>query len=155
MKKPSIHRVIPTFLRNRCPIRSRRAAQIVNRYQFNLLRETVYQTRKEFHRLCDRIKRTNTHLQGTLSCDHFHLVTRLVNATYDANFTKHKERLRRRFESLLPKPQTHQPRPSLIKDPVLQLQAEPLPAEAVALLSLGPKFALTPKEVPRMEIRPA
>ena len=75
-----------------------------------------------------------------------------MNATYDAHFIKHKERLRRRFESFSPKPQTQQPRPSLIKDPILQLQAEPLPAEAVALLSLGPKFALTPKEVPKMEI---
>ena len=35
-------------------------------------------------------------------------------------------------------------RPSLIKNPVLQCQEEPLPDEAVDLLSLGPKFALTP-----------
>ena len=41
---------------------------------------------------------------------------------------------------------------STIKDPILQLQSNPLPPEAVEVLKLGPKFALTPKEVPKMEI---
>ena len=146
------HKVIPTFLRNRCPIRSRCAGQIVKRYQFHLLRETISQTRKEFHRLCDRIKRITTCLQGTLSNHHFDLVTRLNKSTYDAYFVKHKERLRRKFELLKPVSQTRQPRPSLIKSPVLQLQAEPLPEESIDLLSLGTKFAVTPKVVPKMEI---
>ena len=44
-------------------------------------------------------------------------------------------------------------RPSLIKQPVQQLQKDnPLPPEAVSLLSLGPKFVVTPKEIPKMEI---
>ena len=44
-------------------------------------------------------------------------------------------------------------RPSLIKNPILQLQKDkPLTAETISLLSLGPKFAVTPKEIPKMEI---
>ena len=68
---------------------------------------------------------------------------------------KNKDRLTKKFETLekkqgKPVPQTA--RPSLIKDPVLQLQEEPLPKEAVSLLSLGTKFALNPKEIPKMDI---
>jgi hypothetical protein len=40
-----------------------------------------------------------------------------------------------------------------IKNAVLQLQdSGPLPPEAIDVLSLGPKFAVMPKEVPKMQI---
>ena len=69
-------------------------------------------------------------------------------------FLRHKERLREKFEKLSQKQKvTPNQRPSLIKNPVLQLQKDgELPSEAVSLLSLGPKFAVTPKEIPKMEI---
>ena len=49
--------------------------------------------------------------------------------------------------------QTTQPTwESTIKNPVLQRQSTPLPPEAVDLLSLGAKFAVTPKEFPTMTV---
>ena len=56
-----------------------------------------------------------------------------------------------------PPPPTHAPlppppRPSTIKTPVLQLQQAPLPPEAIALLNKGPKFALSHKEIPYLDI---
>ena len=42
---------------------------------------------------------------------------------------------------------------SLIKNPLLELQNDsPLPKEAKSLLALGPKFAVTPMEIPKMKI---
>ena len=44
-------------------------------------------------------------------------------------------------------------RPSLIKNPVLELQTDqPLDPETLSLLSLGPKFAVTPQEIPKIHI---
>ena len=68
----------------------------------------------------------NTCHQGTLSNLHFDLVTRLTKSAYDAYFVKHKERLKRKSDLLKPKPQTLQPRRSLV--------TKPFPAESVSLL---------------------
>ena len=67
-----------------------------------------------------------------------------------------KKKLINKFDKLNAKnaaPPRHPTRPSLIKQPLLQLQENnPLPPEAVSILSLGPKFVVTPKEIPKMEI---
>ena len=105
--------------------------------------------------MCHKIKTLKDQLKSTLSNEHFNLVLRLNNSSYESHFSKHKERLTKKFEKIenkqwKPVPTTN--RPSLIKDPVLQLQKDPRPPSAVSLLSLGTKFAVTPREVPKMEI---
>ena len=91
--------------------------------------------------------------KSVLSPEHYQLVMRLTPSTYETNFQRHKNRLKAKFEKLLPKakPSVNN-RPSLIKNPVLQLQSDPLPPAVLALLSLGPKFALTPKSISKMDI---
>ena len=75
------------------------------------------------------------------------------NQSYQRDFDQRKKKLRDKFEKLRPKQPTQQPsRPSTITNPILQLQQTPLPPEAIELLRLGPKFAVTPKEIPNMEI---
>ena len=146
------HSIVPTTFRNRCPIRSKRAKRICAQYQINLLKEALYQKRRDFHKTCNKLKRILSYLKRALSDEHFQLVERVSNKTYEASFEKHKERLKKKFEKLCPKT-THQPtRPSVIRNPVLQNQKDPVPPEVIDLLSLGPKFALTPNEVPNMEI---
>lgn len=61
--------------------------------------------------------------------------------------------MKQKYVSLNPLPPTLRLRDSTIKNPVLQLQKnDPLPPEAVSLLQLGPKFALSPKDIPTMDI---
>ena len=48
--------LIPTFLKNRCPVRSKHARCISKRYQCDLLKETLYQVRRDFHKLSSEIK---------------------------------------------------------------------------------------------------
>ena len=147
--------LIPTFLKNRCPVRSKHARCISKRYQCDLLKETLYQVRRDFHKLSSEIKNIKDSIRTTLSEEHLNLVLRVVETSYEKSFAKHKNRLKDKFEKIESKQRKNKPppsRPSLIKDPVLQLQQQPLPPEALSLLSLGTKFAVTPKEVPKMDI---
>ena len=83
------------------------------------------------------------------------IVLKVINISYEKCFLKHKTRLCKKFEKIQKKekpPAKTPTRPSLVKNPVLQLQSDPLPPEAVAVLSLGTKFAIAPKEVPKMDI---
>jgi hypothetical protein len=61
--------------------------------------------------------------------------------------------LRNKFDNLQSKKTVATQRESRIKKTILQLQKSgPLLPEAVSLLELGPKIALTPQEVPKMDI---
>ena len=147
------HSVIPTSFRNRCPLRSKRSKRICTKYQFSLLNEAIYLKRKDFHRNCNKQKKISEYLKNILSEEHFQLVERVTNSGYEASFQKHKERLKNRFERIKPKIPTLPNRQSVITNPVLQVENDlVIPPEAISLLSLGPKYAVTPKENPNMEI---
>ena len=154
LERCKANRVIPTYLQSRCPIKTPQAKRLRCKYQLALLRETLRQERKKWHRLSYNIRRETDWLQHRLAPVFFPTVQRLSNATYEREFSKQKRKLRNKFSKLTEthKP-THPKRPSLITNPLLQLQTNgPLPPEAVSLLSLGPKFCVTPKEIPKMEI---
>ena len=136
----------PKFLCNRCPVKSRRATQLTKNYRLSLLRECLTLARR---RLFYATK-------SKLSEDHYNTLDRITGQAYKSNFIKKKEKLTKKFDLLkkptLPTASSNANRPSTIKNPILQLQEVPLPPEAVEVLKLGPKFALTPKEIPKMDI---
>ena len=121
-----------------------------------MLRECLTLARRQLHRLVHHITRIKENLQKKLSNKHLLLIYRVTDDSYQKDFNKRKSKLRVKFEKLQSKnrpPTSSQPsRPSTITNPVLQLQSDPLPPEAVDLLKLGPKFAVTPKEIPKMQI---
>ena len=148
--------IVPTFLRNRCPVSSPLAKRITQRYRLDMLRATLHMERKKWHRLSHQIRETKDTLKRRFNTEDFTLVTGLANKTFEKTFEKTKKQLKEKFEKLNVNPNKRRPdptRPPIIKNPVLQLQKDnPLPPEAIALLSLGPKFAVTPKEIPKMEV---
>jgi hypothetical protein len=148
-------RVVPKFLKQKCPIKSRRACKLTIKYQLSLLRECLSQTRGQWRRNTENIKRIVSTLNEKLTPEHFDVVKRITDASYEKDFLKRKKKLKDKFEKLHPTSKRHvtQLRPTTISNPVLQLQdSGPLPPEAIGLLNLGPKFSVTPKEIPKMEI---
>ena len=149
------YRIIPTFLRSRCPIKSKHANKLTKRYQLDILRAALHLERKKWHKLCYKIRLAKSFLVQKLNQTDYNVVNRISESTYERNFTKVKQKLKEKFEKLKSQfvKESVASRPSLIKNPILQLQKDkPLTAEMVSLLSLGPKFAVTPKEIPKMEI---
>lgn len=95
-------------------------------------------------------------LKEKLSSTDFDLILKIVNKAYEHSFIKHKNKLKKKFELLQrrrpPPPPAQPPRPSTINNPVHQLQLTKLQPEIVSLLEKGPKFAVTPKTIPYMDI---
>ena len=123
-------RITPTFLRNRCPIKSARAHRITRRYRQAILKETLHLERKKWHRTLYQTKNINQSLKQRLTEEHFSLVKRLSDSSFERTFKKTKEKLCRKFDNLENQlPKKIQPRrPSTIKNPLLQLQKDnPLP----------------------------
>jgi hypothetical protein len=147
------HKIVPTFLRNSCPIKSKRAQRLTFRYQLSVLKETLYLARGQRHQISLKAKTLFETLKSTLLTEYMELITKISSASYYKDYEKRKTKLKKKFEKLLNeiKPLLHITQPSTIKNSVLQLQKEPLPPEAIDILSLG-HFTLTPKEVPYMEI---
>ena len=145
------------FLKNRCPLKSRRASRLTSNYQLALVRECLSLTRGNLHRISKHIARIKDNLKRKLSTDHLQLIDSVTNKAYERDFEKRKKKLCDKFEKLRQQDPRHRSnnqhqRPSTITKPILQLQETPLPQEAIDLLNLGPKFAITPKEVPKMDI---
>ena len=155
MERCKSYRITPTYLQIRCPTKSAHAQRLTKRYQLDLLKETLHLERKKWHRLSHNIRKIEETLQQGLTYDDYSLISRISDSTYEGSFHKDKERLKKRFEKLKDKyvrPDSLK-RPSLIKNPLLELQKDnPLPPKAVSVLSLGPKFAVTPQVIPKLEI---
>jgi hypothetical protein len=74
-----------------CPINTKRANNLMRRYQHDLLRETLSQTRGQWHYFSSKIKSLTLKLKRRLIPDHFNLVTNLVSASYEKAFEKEKK----------------------------------------------------------------
>ena len=91
----------------------------------SLLRESLYLERTKWHRSSNKIRRTQDTLKGKLSEEHVALISRIAHGTYEKCFLHHMKRLQDKYERLAQKQgKTKQgtTRPSLIKNPILQLQ---------------------------------
>jgi hypothetical protein len=108
----------------------------------------------DWHRLSNTRTKSTAHLKQKLSIDDFNLVNCITDSAYKKEFEKKKKNLTTKYAKLLERQQIPTPtqRPSSIKNPILQLQTATLPPEAVDHLTLGPKFAVTRKEIPYIEI---
>ena len=150
------HRLIPKFLNIRSPVKSRHAFSLVKKLQHNLLRETLTLARRKIHTTAKKIADANAKLKNDLSTEHYSIIERITDESYRRDFEKRKNKLRRKFDKMKEKSQRQNiqtsMRASTIKDPILQLQTGALPQDAIEVLKLGPKFAVTPKEIPKMEI---
>ena len=92
--------VIPTFLQNRCPIKTKRARTITQRYQRSLLKECLHNERRTLHRLQRKIKRDSDVFKEKFSSEHFDLITKITESTYDKLFQKEKKSHRWRIQTI-------------------------------------------------------
>ena len=148
------HGITPRFLNVKCPISTPHARRLTKKYQLDILRETLKQTRAQLHQKNKLLERIKNKIKDTVSPNDFEKILTVVGKSQQTTFKKKSEKLRKKFELLLKKQKPPQipSRPSSIKNTVLQLQQEPLTPEEISLLSLGPQFNLTSKETPFLDI---
>ena len=106
---------------------------------------------KNFYVLINNLNNQKRIPKDKLKTD-FENVTKILKISYEREFMKHKLKLKNKFELLTKKEKTTTKKNSTINTPVLQLQTTPLPLHALALLSNGQKFSLSPKTIPYMDI---
>jgi hypothetical protein len=152
------HNLILSFLNNRCPIKTPRAERINNQYKFNLLKESLYNSKRTFHQLVYKIDSlTNKISRTVVDLQDFELIKSVTNKQSQVLFIRHKNRLRLKFEKLKSAYRTYNDptaakRVTTIKKSVLQLQENPLNETQLKLLSKGPKFVPFYKKAPTLEI---
>ena len=155
LKRCLAHNITPRFLRNKCPVSTSRANALTTKYQKNLLKECFAKEKRKLHKMIANITKQKEYLQQKLSTQDLQKVVRVTDIAYEREFIKHRSKLKSKFENLQ-KENTIQistpSRPSTVNNPVLQLQPESLPPEALSILNKGPKFALTHKKIPYMDI---
>ena len=156
LKRCLSHKIIPKFLCNKCPIKSSRSNVLTKKYRLNLLKECHNMEKKNLFNILKECDQLSAQIKDTLSTPDFTNVSSIVNKAYEREFLRNRAKLKAKFEHLqrqnLPPRLPTSTRTSTIKNPVLQLQKDSLPPEATSLLEKGPKFAITHKEIPYMEI---
>ena len=104
---------------------------------------------KESDQLCQNLKEE-------LSEEHFEMIQRFATSSREKKFIEVKTKLRNKFELLYGAKYKRQFRKkevnqTAVKDCVLDLAGN-VPDDQLAILNLGPKFAVTPKNIPYMDI---
>ena len=153
LKRCLSNNVIPKCLKNRCPIKTKNACRLTEKYRENVLRESFLSEKRHLRELTEKINKKVHSIKNSVNDEDFQKFLSVTNKTYEKTFLKTRSELKRRFEHLLNikqqqlqqqqdlQQQQQQNRPSTIGEPVLQLLPEKLPPEAVAVLKKGPKFA--------------
>ena len=106
------------------------------------------------HCLSNKVNDLSTELRSLFSPDDFRIFVKVSSDACIKRYRLIKDKLKDKFEKLFAEkfPPTTRTRPSTLRDPILQLQTQPLTPEEVDVLNLGPKFVLTPKKIPTMDI---
>ena len=151
------HNIIPRFLQLRSPLPSKRVKNIMEEHKRKLLVAIRNDTKTRYFK---RIKECNQLIQllkEELSEEHFHLILRITLSCREKKFIEIKTKLKNKFELLYnkkykkPFSKTFQENPTMMKDCVLDLAGN-IPEKQLAILNLGPKFAVTPTTIPYMNI---
>jgi hypothetical protein len=88
------HNIVPRFLRNKCPIRSKQATKITLRYRKEILKEAHYQACFSHHTLAHKVKKLQQQLEGKVTKEHHDLIMKIVTTSYEKKYRKIKAKLK-------------------------------------------------------------
>jgi hypothetical protein len=94
LKRCLTHQIVPKFLQNKCPLKSKRAKTLTSKYQKELLKDYLYTTKKDFFSLFKKIKDTEIHLKDNISQDDSKMFISVIEKSYENSFCKHKHKLK-------------------------------------------------------------
>jgi DNA-binding TFAR19-related protein (PDSD5 family) len=146
------HGIVPKFYCHKCPISGYKANNISRKYQHDILRELLHQTRRSWRIKNKKNSNKKIYLSEHLSPQDFEIVSNADEKSYKQEFKKRSTKLRKRFDLLLMSAKPPPQRPSVVKKSTLELQTEALNSEECELLNLGPNFSITPSTIPYLDI---
>ena len=88
LERCAFYGVTPTFLQNRCPIKTKRARIITQRYQRSLVKECLHKEQRTLHSLQRKIKKDDNIFKEKFTTEHYELISRITESTYEKLFQK-------------------------------------------------------------------
>ena len=157
LKRCIHHKIIPKFLQIKSPLLSRRATNITKEHRRNLLIATKNDTKERYFKHVENVHKLKQKLKDKLSEEHYDVLIRITDSSKEKKFILTKEKLKTKFEllyvSIYKRPfKKDTIVPQLVKNCVLNLDGSEIPKNQLEVLNLGPKFAVTPKFIPYMDI---
>ena len=150
------NKLIPKSLRIRCPIRSNRGKEVTKKYRFELLLATKNDAKHRFFSTIKEADQIEEDLVSKLDFADMEIIRKVTEEARESMFLRSRERLQKKFKILEEEREAQQrsndPRPSVVKTPILNLASAEVPKEHLDLLSLGPKFVPNPTRIPYMDI---
>ena len=150
------HQIIPRFLQIKSPFPSKRIKNITEEHKKKLLIATRNDAKTRYFKRSEESKQLTQILREQLSDEHFSTITRVTASSKEKKFLEVRTKLKNKFELLYeakykrPFTKTNENQ-TAVKNCVLDLAGD-IPDDQRTILNLGPKFAVTPKTIPYMEI---
>ena len=150
------HNIIPKFLKIKSPVATKRVKNITITHRKKLLVATKNDTKERYFKHLKSASKLHETLRNDLSEEHFEVVKRITESSREKKFEQMKTKLKTKFELLYENKygnfHDNVKTLKLVKNCVLNLANEELPKTHLELLSLGPKYAIVPKNIPYMDI---
>ena len=152
------NKLIPKSLRIRSPNRSNRGKEVAKKFRFELLLATKNDAKHRFFSTTKEANRIEEDLVSELDFADMEIVRRVTEEARESMFLRSRERLQKKFKILVEERddqrRSNEPRPSVVKDPVLNLASSEVPEKHQDLLNLGLKFVLNPTKIPKGQSLP-
>ena len=149
------HKIIPKSLQIKSPSPSKRVENLMIEHRRKLLVATRNDTKSRYFKNIASSKTLTDIIKEKLSTVDFNTVIRVTESSREKKFLETREKLKNKFELLyFAKYKSNFSKEndqSVLKNCVLDLAGD-VTEEQLQILNLGPKFAVTPKEIPYMDI---
>ena len=127
------------------------------KYRRQLLIATRNDTKGRYFKYVKEVCRLKEAIKDKLSEEHYNTIINVTESSREKKFIKTKDKLKNKFELLYAsKYKTTSNKVAkeehLVKNCVLNLADSEIPQNHLDLLNLGPNFAVTPRNIPYMDI---
>ena len=147
--------MIPKSLRIKSPVNNIKTNRILQRYQLEVLITIKNDARRKYFSIAKMISELKLELAIILSEDDMLTINNVTEQSREKMFNSSKLRLLNKFRILKGmdnKKHYDTQRTNHVKESVINLTTEPLPAHHKSLLNLGPNFVPNTKNIPYMDI---
>ena len=154
------HNVIPKSFAIHSPLKSQNAIKIVKKCRKDLLICAKNDAKRRFFRSSQQALTIKTELESILSADDLATIVRVTDKDQEKMFRNANNRMVTKFNELTnefinrrqPNTLDNVQATSHVKNPVLNLREDEVPAHHQELLKLGPKFVPNVQRIPHMDI---
>ena len=149
------HKIIPKSLQIKPPSSSQRVENLMVEHRRKLLVATKNDTKCRYFSNLALSKTITDSIKEVLSTEDFNTIIRVTESSREKKFLETREKLKKKFELLysakFKRNFSKESDQKAVKSCVLNLAGD-VTEEQLQILNLGPKFAVTPKDIPYMDI---